>query len=128
MMGQLDGQHRNVGDALVSFVLEVVLGQPQGLVAEPVDGSGQLEGRVEHLDQPLVGVPAIVGGRARESAFFQLDVAYVERREPLDHAGLFIVGARRAPSISAPPAGVSTYYQLIRSLDRQQATAARASP
>jgi hypothetical protein len=75
MVSQLDGQHWNVGDTLVPFVLKVVLGQPQGLVAEPVDGARQLAGGVEDLDEPLVRVPAIVGGRAREPTPFQLDVS-----------------------------------------------------
>jgi len=84
-MGEIDGQHRNVGDALVALVLEVVLGQPERLVPERVGGAGQRDGGVEDLDQPLVGIPAIVGRRARQPALLQLNVAHVERRESRDH-------------------------------------------
>ena len=37
-VGEVDGQQRDVRDALVAFVLEVVLGQPERLVPERVGG------------------------------------------------------------------------------------------
>ena len=64
-MGEVHGQHRNVGDALVSFVLKVVLGEPQGLVAQRVGGAGECDGGGERFDQPVIGIPPVVGGRAR---------------------------------------------------------------
>jgi len=84
-MGEIDGQHRNVGDDFVAFVLEVVLGEPQRLVAELVGHARQRDRGVEDLDQPLVRIAAVVGRRARQPAILQLDVADVERREPRDH-------------------------------------------
>ena len=86
-MGEIHGEQGNVGNALVPFVLEVVLGQPQGLVAQRVGRVGQRDGGVERLHEPLVGIAPIVSGRAREAASFQLDVADVERREARDHRG-----------------------------------------
>ena len=76
---------RDVRDALVALVLEVMLGQPQGLVPERVGGVGQRRRGVERLGQALVGVPAVVGGHARQPTPLQLDVADVERREARDH-------------------------------------------
>jgi hypothetical protein len=35
---EVKGQHQNVGDALVALPLEVVLGQPEGVIAGPSAG------------------------------------------------------------------------------------------
>src|SRR5262245_1511206 len=93
VVGDVHGQERNVGDALVAFVLEVVLGEPYGLVPERVHRLRELEGRVERLDHPLVRVAPVVGRRPLVTAVLQLDVSDVEGREALDHAG-FSAGTR----------------------------------
>ena len=54
-MGEVHGQHRDIGDALVPFVLEVVLGEPQGLIAQGVGGAGERLGGGERVDQPACG-------------------------------------------------------------------------
>jgi hypothetical protein len=84
-MGEVHGQHQNVGDALVTFVLEVVLGQPQGLIAQRVGNAGQRRRGVERLDQAVIGIPPVVGRRAREAALLQVDMSDVERGESCDH-------------------------------------------
>jgi hypothetical protein len=84
-MREVDGQHRDVRDALVAFVLEMVLREPQRLVAERVGGARERDGRVERLRQPRVRIPAVVGRRAGVPAVLQLDVPDVERRESPDH-------------------------------------------
>ena len=84
-MGQIDGQQRDVGDALVALVLEVMLGEPERVVSERVGGLRQRRRGLERLDQARVGVAAVVGRNTGEAALFQLDVADVERREPSDH-------------------------------------------
>jgi hypothetical protein len=84
-MGEVHRQHGNVGDALVAFVLEMVLGQPQRLVAERVGGARQRRGRVEHLEQPRVGITPVVGRHTVETAPLELDVPDVQRGEPRDH-------------------------------------------
>jgi len=93
-MREVNGQERNVGDALVALVLKVMLGQPQRLVAELVGGLGKRRRSVEGLDQPPIGIPPAVGGSAGEAARLQLDVAHVERREARDHRVLRVVDQR----------------------------------
>ena len=61
---EVHGQHQDVGDALVALVLEVVLGQPERVVAELVHHLGDGLGLLEHGGQLLVGVAPLVGGRA----------------------------------------------------------------
>jgi hypothetical protein len=86
-MGQVHRQHGDGRNALVPLVLEVMLGQPQRLVSQCVGGESQGHRGVEYLDQALVGIPAVVGGRARQPTLLQLDVADVEGREAGDHRG-----------------------------------------
>src|SRR6185436_13056438 len=75
----------DVRDALPPLVLEVMLGQPEGLVPEGVGGLRQRCRGVERFGQARVGVAAVIGGHAVEPASLQLDVAYVEGREARDH-------------------------------------------
>src|SRR5206468_11109917 len=98
--------------ALVAFVLEVVLGQPQGLVPELVHRLGELERGVERLDHALVRIPAVVGRRARVPTVLQLDVSDIEGRKALDHAGL--------------SAGASVLRSTLGSARRAASTATRA--
>ena len=39
-MGEMHGGHKHVGDALVAFGLEVVFGEPEGVVAVGVHSLG----------------------------------------------------------------------------------------
>src|SRR5437867_12589004 len=114
----VNGQERDVRDALVALVLEMVLGQPQGLVAELVHRLRELERRVERLDHPLIGVAALVGRSARVPAVLQLDVSDVEGGEALDHSKL--LRARYAL------AGASVLRSTAGSSRRAGSTATRA--
>ena len=93
-MRQVDRQHGDARDALVALVLEVMLGQPQGLVPQRVGGARQGRRGVERLGEPLIGISAVVGGHTPQPTALQLDVADVESREAGDHRG---------PSLSSTP-------------------------
>src|SRR5262249_37104590 len=126
VVGDVHGQQRDVGDALVALVLEVVLGQPERLVAELVHGLGELERRVEGLDHPVVRVPAIVGRRPGVPAVLQLDVADVERRESLDHSRLLRAAAGgRALARRYALAGASVRRSTAGSARRAGSTGTR---
>ena len=53
-VGQVNALEQEVGEALVAFALEVVLGEPQGMVAEAVGGLGYLVGDGEGGGEVLV--------------------------------------------------------------------------
>ena len=53
-VGQVDGEHQDVGDALVSLTLEVVLGQPHGVEPGAVQDPGDVGGLVEDGGESLV--------------------------------------------------------------------------
>ena len=74
---QVHGQHEDVGDALVAFALEVVLGEPQRVEAEPVHRRRELLRRVERVEQLVVAVPAAVNRRLAEAHVFDVDLARV---------------------------------------------------
>ena len=70
---------------LVAFALEVMLGRPQGVVAEVVHQLGDVARREERLAQLVVGVATGVGRRPVQSDIFQIHLADVEHVESLDH-------------------------------------------
>jgi hypothetical protein len=76
-----------VGQALVAFALEVVLGGPQRMVAEVVHYLGDVPGSEEHLRQALVRVPALVGRGAVEADVVEVDLADIEDVKAFDHGG-----------------------------------------
>jgi hypothetical protein len=84
-VSQVHGVHQDVGDDLVALVLEVVLGQPQRVVAQVIHGPGQGVGLLEHRGQVLIGVPALVGRGGVLAEVSQIHVSGVERRELGDH-------------------------------------------
>ena len=85
-VAEVQGQHQDVRDALVAFALEVVLGQPEGVVAGPVHQLGDRLALRKHRRQILVGEPAIVRRRAVKPLVVQIDVAREQAAKTRDHA------------------------------------------
>jgi hypothetical protein len=85
---EVQGQHQHVGNALVPLALEVVLGQPEGVVAGPVHQPGDGLALREHRGQVVVGQPASVHRSAVQSLVVQVDVARVQAAKPRDHVGV----------------------------------------
>jgi hypothetical protein len=84
-VAEVEGQHEHVGDALVPLALEVVLGQPEGIVARAVHELGNGLALGKHRGQVLVGEPAIVRRRAVQPLVVQIDVAREQAAKPRDH-------------------------------------------
>ena len=83
--GEPEAELDQVGQALVAFPLEVVLGGPQRVVAEAVHDLGDVAGCEEHLGEAGVGVAAVVGRSAVEADVVEVDLADVEDVEAFDH-------------------------------------------
>ena len=64
VLRQVLAHNQQVGDALVALPLEVVFGHPKDVEAEVVQKHGGLPGDVHSHRQPVVVVPAVVGGDA----------------------------------------------------------------
>ena len=86
-VAEMERQHQHVRDALVAFALEVVLGQPEDVVAGAVHQLRDGLALREHRRQPLVGEPAVVRGRAVEALVVQIHVTREEAAEAGDHDG-----------------------------------------
>ena len=88
VLGDVDEVHRHhqeVGDAFRAFGLEMVLGHPEGVVAEPVHALGVVHRLVQHAGQFLVRIPAVVDWRAGVARVLQIDRADVGTVEFCDH-------------------------------------------
>ena len=83
--------HQQVGDALRPLRLEMVLGHPKGVVAQPVHLLGIGHRLVHDVGQLLVGIPPIVDRLAEVARIFQVDRADIRTVEFGDH-GLFLPG------------------------------------
>ena len=67
-----------VGQALVALALEVVLGRPQHVVAEPVHVLRDVARGGECLAQAFIGIAPVVGRRAGKADIVELDLADIE--------------------------------------------------
>ena len=82
---EVGAEQDQVRQDLVALALEVVLGHPQGVVAELVHRARDALGHRHALDQALVGVRALVRRGAVEADVVECDVADVQDREFLDY-------------------------------------------
>ena len=84
-VSEMHSGHEDVWDALVPLRLEVVLGEPEGVESEPVEGLGDPFGLVEDGDEMLVREVAVVYGDAGIADVFHIDVTGVEAIELGNH-------------------------------------------
>ena len=75
---EMHRHHQDVRDALVAFVLEVVFGKPERVVAEPVHALRDGLGLGEHRHEVLVRVAALVRRSRILAHVAQVDMARVE--------------------------------------------------
>ncbi len=102
---EMHPQHRDVGDDLVALVLEMVLREPERVVAVSVHAARQRLGFPENADKLLVRVTPVVGGRRILAHVAEIDVAGEERVEPLDHVGRsFCIGSSLMVHVMRPNA------------------------
>src|SRR5437667_7859219 len=80
-MREVHRLHQEIRDALVALDLEMVLGQPERVVAMLVARARQRFGLGEDADQVLVRVAAVVGRRRVLAHVAELDVCRVARSE-----------------------------------------------
>ncbi len=74
-VGEVQRHHHDVGDALVAFALEMMLGHPEGVVAETVHELRHALRLVEDGGELLVRIAPLVGGRRVLAHVAKVDVA-----------------------------------------------------
>src|SRR5215471_11128534 len=81
VLGQPETQHEEIWDAFVALTLEMVLGHPENVIAQCLHTLGGVLRDLKSLDTPLVGVPAVVGGRAAQTYTLSFEhMSGIERR------------------------------------------------
>src|SRR5260370_31587431 len=99
-MREVHRQHKVVGDAFVAFVLEMVLGEPQGVVAQRVHLLRDRFSLLKDGGQMLVRIAPLVGGSGFLPAVGKIDVAGIHRRELRDHTSSLRMVLRVAVTLS----------------------------
>ena len=85
LRGEPQSELDQVGQALVTLALEVMLGRPQHVIAESVHQLCDVAGRGEDLPQPFGGVASFISGRAGPADVVELDLSDIEHVEVSDH-------------------------------------------
>jgi hypothetical protein len=99
-MREVQRHHQHIGDALVAFTLEMMLGHPERVVAHPVHELGHCLRLVEHGDQVLVWKPAIVHRNPAITDVVHVDMTGKQAVEFGDH-GRTSTAMRRKPQALA---------------------------
>ena len=84
-MGQMHRHHQEVRDRLVAFVLKVMLGQPEHVIAMGIHRAGNRLGLGEHRSECVIVEPTFIS-RCRVLAHVrQINMASIDRGELADH-------------------------------------------
>jgi len=111
LMREVERHQQHVGDAFVPFALEMVLGEPEGVVPAPVEQTRQVARLGEGADEVLVREDTAVHGGAAVADVVHVHVAGVQAVElgdhvvPLSGEGPPVLDALALGVRSAPPAG-----------------------
>ena len=95
---QMNRQHQDVRYDLISFALEMVLREPENVVAFAIHKRGDGGSLVEDGHQLLVRQPALVHGRGVQAMPIEVHVAGVQATEASNHGDL-----RRCRRYHGPP-------------------------
>ena len=85
-MSQMQGEHQDVWNALVAFVLEVMLSRPEGMVAQPIHDLRHGLGFVKDGDEMFVGKAPLIHGRTGVADVVHVDMTSKETIEFGNHA------------------------------------------
>ncbi len=84
-MSHVNAQLHDVGNALVPFVLEMVLSHPECVIPNAIHERGDRDRLVEHGRQMIVGVTSIIGRSPLPAKVIQVNVACEQAPELRNH-------------------------------------------
>src|SRR5215510_10575890 len=87
-MRQMHGEHQDVGNAFIAFMLEMMLGEPKRVEAQRIHRLGDSLRLLEHGSQLLIGVAALVSGRRILAHVGEIDMTGINGNELGDHFSL----------------------------------------
>jgi hypothetical protein len=86
-VGEVERRHQDIRDALVAFVLKMVLGHPERIVADAIHQLGHRLGLVENAGELFVPKATVVHRSAAVADIVQVDVSSEQAVEFRNHAG-----------------------------------------
>src|SRR4029077_4538854 len=108
--GQPQPELNQIGQALITLTLEMMLGRPEGVIAELVHLPRHIAGRPEYLAEPFVRIPAVVGRRALQADVVQFNLTDIECMKSFDHS------VASPPQLESRPAAFP--HNGVRNLER----------
>ncbi len=84
---QMHRHHQDIRETLVAFVLEMMLGEPQGLVAQLIHLLGDRLGLFIDAGEMLVGIAPLIRRSGVLPAIGKIDMAGINGGEFVDHLG-----------------------------------------
>ena len=102
VLSQIDGQHRDIGDAAIALALEVVFSQPQGVVASRVHQLRHGAGFGKDRGEVLVRLNPLIHRPAGKSQVVHGDVPTVKVIEFHGLSSRLLTRFRRAISLYSP--------------------------
>jgi hypothetical protein len=84
-MRQMHREHQDVRYAFITFMLEMVLGEPKGIEPQRIHRLRNGLRLLEHGSQLLIGVAALVGGCRILTHVGEIDVTGIDCNELGDH-------------------------------------------
>ena len=77
-MRKMHAHHQQIRNTLVALVLEVVLGEPEGVEAEAVHANCNRLGFAEHRYQVIIVITSVVGGCLVLTHVTEIDMTGIE--------------------------------------------------
>ncbi len=85
-MGEVHRRHQYIGYALVAFMLEMVLGHPEGIVSDAIHQLRHRLGFIEHRSQVFVGKSTVIHRDPAIADIVHVDVSGEQTVEFRNHA------------------------------------------
>src|SRR5204863_4009696 len=105
---------QDVGNALIPFALEMVLGQPQDVITSAIHQASNGGRLVEGGRQALVRQPAIIHWSGVETVAIQVHVAGVQAAEASNHGMSPWLSAWREESMRPERTRAAQYCRALR--------------
>src|ERR1700758_3938210 len=99
----MERRHQDIRDALIAFVLKMVLGHPEGIVTDTIHQLGHRLGLVEDAGQVLVGKSTVVHRGAAIAGVLHVDMSGKQTVEFRNHGRSSRGSRRRASTVHLKP-------------------------
>src|SRR5262249_24758665 len=122
-MGEVHSVQQEIGDALIALGLEMVLGHPEAIIAQPIQRFGDRLGFIKDGDEGLVREPAVVDRCATIPDVIHINVSGKAAVKMCDHGVSPCASVRAMPwsmvkVCVASPSSQGVAYSALATLRR----------